>query len=122
MATRHAAALENELRELREQLVQIEPANGQSLIAGGGSIQIDTPANFARGASELLRQTQNLNRSIGRAFTAGPTGKDAQNADLILDAIRSIPVQDAVTMSAFATQLANSESAATPQTKYAGRE
>ena len=122
MATRHAAALENELRELREQLVQIEPANGQSLIAGGGSIQIDTPANFARGASELLRQTQNLNRSIGRAFTAGPTGKDAQNADLILDAIRSIPVQDAATMSAFATQLANSESAATPQTKYAGRE
>lgn len=122
MATRHAAALENELRELREQLAQIEPANGQSLIAGGGSIQIDTPANFARAAGELLRQTQQMNRSIGRAFTAGPTGKDAQNADLILDAIRSIPVQDAATMSAFATHLANSESAATPQTKYAGKE
>jgi len=123
MATRHATALENELRELREQLAQIEPANGQSLIAGSGSVQIDTPANFARAAGELLRQTQQMNRSIGGAFTAGPTGKEAQNADfLITSAIRSIPMQDATRVAAFATRLADSESAATSPTKHAGKE
>jgi hypothetical protein len=123
MATRHAAALENELRELREQLAEIEPASSQSLIAGSGSVQIDTPANFARAVSELLRQTQNLNRSIGRAFTAGPAGKDAQNADsLILSVMRSIPMQDAARMSAFATHLANSVNAATLPAKHVGKE
>jgi DNA-directed RNA polymerase specialized sigma24 family protein len=123
MATRHATALENELRELREQLAQIEPANGQSLISGSGSVQIDKPANFARAANELLRQTQNLNRSIGSTFTAGPTGKEAQNADfLITSAIRSIPMQDATKVAAFATRLADSESAATSPTKHDGKE
>jgi hypothetical protein len=123
MATRHATALENELRELREQLAQIEPANGQSLIAGSVAVQIDTTANFARAASELLRQTQNLNRGIGSAFTAGSAGKDAQNPDsLILSVMRSIPMQDATRVAAFATKLADSESAATSATKHAGKE
>jgi DNA-directed RNA polymerase specialized sigma24 family protein len=123
MVTRHAAALENELRELHEQLAQIDPANGQSLIAGSGSVQIDSPANFAQAASELLRQTQNLNRSIGRAFTAGSAGKDAQNPDsLILSVMRSIPMQDATRVAAFATRLADSDSAAASATKHTGKE
>lgn len=122
MITRHAAALENELRQLREQLAQVEPASSQSSTAVRGSIQIDSPANFARVAGELLRQTQSLNQNIGRAFTAGSAGREAQNADLILDAMRSIPVQDAARMAAFATHLANSESAATSPAKYAGKE
>ncbi len=123
MATRHATALENELRELREQLAQVEPAIGQSSIAGSDAVQIDTPANFARAASELLRQTQNLNRSIGSAFTAGSAGKYAQDPDsLILSVMRSIPMQDATRVAAFATKLADSESAATSATKHAGKE
>jgi len=123
MVTRHATALENELRELREQLVQIMPANSQSSTPGRGSIQLDTPANFALAATELLRQTQNLNRSIGRAFTAGSTGGETQNADsLVNDTIRSMPTQDAARMVAFAFRLANSESAATSPTKHAGKD
>jgi hypothetical protein len=92
------------------------------LIAGSGSVQINTPANFARATGELLQQTQQMNRSIGGAFTAGPTGKEAQNADfLITSAIRSIPMQDATRVDAFATRLADSESAATSPAKHAGK-
>jgi hypothetical protein len=122
MATRHATALENELRELREQLAQIEPANSQSSTTMRGSIQIDSPANFAQAAGELLGRTQHMNRNIGKVFTAGFAGKETQNADLILDAMRGIPMQDAARMSAFATHLANSESTATSSMKYAGKE
>jgi DNA-directed RNA polymerase specialized sigma24 family protein len=118
MATRHAAALENELRELHEQLTQIEPSGSQSLPVGVGTIQVDTPANFARAASDLLRQTQNLNRSIGIAFTAGSPAERTERADsLIANAIRSIPMQDTASMAAFSARLANSERAAASQTK-----
>jgi hypothetical protein len=114
MAARHASDLEEELQELHRQLTQVEPASAQSLTAGSGSFQIiDTPANFARAAGELLRQTQILNRSIGRAFTSGSAGKEAQNADfLVADVLHSIPTQSTAEIARFATRLANSERAA----------
>jgi hypothetical protein len=123
MAKQHATALESELRELSEQLTTIEPANSQPSAAVRDSIQIDTSANFAQAARELLRQTRILNRRIGNAFTAGSTGKEAENHDsLIVGAIHSIPEGGAAEMAAFATRLSNSENAATSPTKRAGKE
>jgi DNA-directed RNA polymerase specialized sigma24 family protein len=123
MTARHVTVLENELRELREQLCQVEPTNSQLVASGGRSVQMDTPQDFAVAARGLLRQTQNLNRGIGKAFTAGPTGNEAPDADSqIIESIHLIPTQDAARMAAFATRLANSENAAISKTKRAGKE
>ncbi|MGB8481505.1 MAG: hypothetical protein WCE63_22090 [Acidobacteriaceae bacterium] len=113
MAARHGLELERELQELHQQLTQVVPAIGQSVTVGSGSFQIDTAANFARAATELLHQTQDLNRKVGRAFTSGSATDVTRNADfLVADAMHSIPLQDTAKIASFASRLANSENAA----------
>ena len=109
MATLHATALEAELRGLDEQLRQIAPAGADVSQPDAGHIQIDSPGDFARAASRLLRQMQNLNRSVGISFASGTSDK-AQGPDALLkEALHSIPLQGATDMALFATRLADSK-------------
>jgi len=115
MAVRHASALETELRGLDEQLTQIAPAGG-NLNQGNvdqldaGHIRINNPGDFARAASQLLRQTQNLNRCVGDFFASVPAGKAAQGPHaLAVDAMHLIPLRSATDLAAFASRLADSQ-------------
>jgi DNA-directed RNA polymerase specialized sigma24 family protein len=116
MAARHATALETEVNGLDKQLAQIAPAHGRTPQPEGIHLQIDNPGEFARAASQLLRQTQNLNRSVGNTFASGPAGKTAQSPDsLVADALQAIPLQSAAEIAHFASHLADSEKAANSQ-------
>jgi DNA-directed RNA polymerase specialized sigma24 family protein len=118
MAKRHAAALESELRELRAELLLFEPAKAQALNAGKVSVSMESPADFALAAREILRETQSLNRYIGEAFTTSLAVKEQRNPEqMISDAISAIPTQDAGKIAAFATRLSSSESASTTPMK-----
>jgi len=107
----HASALDAELRELQRQLAPLVPGGGT--LATGEANQIDTPVSFAHQTRELLHQTQDLNRAVGKAFSAGTATKDNQNAGfLIIAAMHSIPFKSAEQVSTFASRLSSSKSMA----------
>ena len=113
MVARHASALQVELRALHAQLTQLVPFGSQLPGPGRDSTPIDTPANFARSARELLHQTQILNRAIGAAFSSGPAGGGTQNpSSLIAAAIQSIPLPGAEDLATFGSRLTDSTSTA----------
>jgi DNA-directed RNA polymerase specialized sigma24 family protein len=113
MVTRHASALQVELRALHEQLAQLVPGGSQLPTSDGNSALIATPENFARSARELLYQTQTMNRIVGAAFSSGPGGNGIQDShSLIVVAIQSIPVPGAEKLAAFASRLTDSKNTA----------
>jgi len=118
MAAEHASGLRSELSALDEQLAPIAPDAVRLTQRDGTQIQIEDPADFARVASRLLRQTQNLNRSVGTAFASSTTSKTRPSRDALVGGIlRSIPTQSAIEVSDFAAKLAHSEKAANARTQ-----
>ncbi len=108
MAASHAAALQRELRALREQLTQLGPQDAQALAGAGIDAQIQRPEEFAHSVHSLLQQVQHLNGSIGMAFTSGPSAAAKQNAiALISVAIQSIPLRASDQVAVSTARLAN---------------
>ncbi len=122
MAARHSSALESELHGLDEQLSQIAPTDGHSTLTEGGRVQIDNPEEFAHAVSQLLHQTQNLNRNIGSAFASGTSGAATQNPDtLVANAVHSIPLRNAAEIASFASQLVASDNTSNERDSIEGR-
>jgi DNA-directed RNA polymerase specialized sigma24 family protein len=119
MVTRHASALQAELRALHEQLAQLVPGGSQLPAPDGDTAPIGTPENFARSARELLYQTQTMNRAVGAAFSSGPGGSEIQDShSLIAVAIQSIPLPGAEELAAFGSRLADAKSTANGATEH----
>ena len=116
MVTKHAAALEVELRALHKQITRLSHGPQQLPGTGDPGSAIEKPEQFARAADQLLTQTKNLDQSVSSVF-ASSQFQDAQPADipsLISATSNAIPLQKAVEMASFAVQLnASGRTAAT---------
>ncbi len=122
MMARHASALENELRQLHDQLAPIASLTRALPDTESEHVPIDTPAAFASATGALLQQTQNLNRNIGSVFASGSAGKTKQSpASLVADAANSIPLRKAAEVSRLASRLALGDSTATGHNNIAGK-
>ncbi|MEI9979909.1 MAG: hypothetical protein WDN23_13110 [Edaphobacter sp.] len=113
MATKHAAALEAELRALQEQLMRLSSSaesrednnRGHRVDAG-----IHSPAQFAAATDQLLVKTKDLDESVIRTFASSPT-TDAQPPDIpsfLATTRHAIPIESAAEMTSFAVQLSSS--------------
>jgi DNA-directed RNA polymerase specialized sigma24 family protein len=107
MVAKHAAALEVELRALREQLSRFSPSPEQFPAATAADGLIANPAQFAQAVDELLSRTKNLDQQVSAVF-ASSQSPDAPATDiqsLIKATSDAIPLQNAVEITSFAVQL-----------------
>ncbi|WP_047497020.1 RNA polymerase sigma factor [Terriglobus sp. TAA 43] len=111
MAATHAVELQDQLSALETQLATIAPYNkGPELLIDAGTAPIDNPMMFAHTVSQLLRKTQELNRTIGLAFTSNAAQTSGQNAvDLLAHARASVPMEEVTRAADFAQQLSMSQ-------------
>jgi hypothetical protein len=107
MVHKHAAALEGQFRELHGQLAEILTADEGSSNSVDRLIRIENSAQFNAAASQILKQTQDLNSDIGRLFTSNPSAAARpSNAESLLAAtMHAIPLQDAEEINRFAGKL-----------------
>jgi hypothetical protein len=113
MTAKHAVALEAELRALQEQLTRLSSPTEllqENNRGDRADTSIQSPAQFATAADQLLVKTKALDESILRTFASSPA-PDVQPADIpsLLAATRHpIPIESAVEMTSFTVQLSNS--------------
>jgi DNA-directed RNA polymerase specialized sigma24 family protein len=110
MVAKHAAALEVELRALHEQLARLSPSPEQLPGANDAGSAIETPAELARAADQILAKTKSLDQSVSSVF-ASSQSSDAPPANiqsLIAATNDAIPLQNAVDITSFAVQLNSS--------------
>lgn len=107
MVAKHAAALEVELRALHEQLARLSPSPQPIPDIKNDGSAIETPAELARAADQILAKTKSLDESVSSVF-ASSQSLDAPAADiqsLIKATSDAIPLQNAVEITSFAVQL-----------------
>jgi hypothetical protein len=107
MVAKHAATLEVELRALHELLARLSPSREQLFSEKDNDSSIETPAQFASAADQLLAKTKSLDQSVSSVF-ASSQSPDAPAADiqsLIKATSDAIPLQNAVEITSFAVQL-----------------
>ena len=107
MVAKHAAALEVELRALHDQLARLSPSPEQLPRGMDDDSVIETPAELAFAADQILAQTKRLDQSVSGVFTSSQS-PDAPVADiqsLINATINEIPLQNAVEITSLAVQL-----------------
>jgi DNA-directed RNA polymerase specialized sigma24 family protein len=107
MVAKHAAALEVELRALHEQLARLSPSPEQLPGVNDVGSAIETPAELARAADQILAKTKSLDQNVSSVF-ASSQSPDAPPADfqsLITATNEAIPLQSAVDITSFAVQL-----------------
>jgi hypothetical protein len=113
MVHRHASELESQLRALHAQLAEILPSREDMPSVGGGPLQVESPEQFNRAASELLRQIQDLNRDVGESFASSASGgRPLGQDDLLERAMNAIPLRRAGEIISFAGRLNSSARAA----------
>lgn len=106
MVANHAKALEGELNELHEQLGEISIVGDPAAIPKKGSIPIDNPTEFAHSATDLLRETQVLMRSVGAAFASGSADRSTKDpSSLVANIMQLMPLRDATNLAIFASRL-----------------
>lgn len=107
MVSKHAAAVEIELRALHEQLGRLLPVPERFPSTSDADSVIETPAQFARAADQLLTKTKSLDQSVGSVFASSqsPDAQPANIQSLITATSNTIPLQKAVEMTSFAVQL-----------------
>lgn len=113
MATMHALDLQTQLRALQSQLNEIgvaSPVPSTSEV----SININDSNMFASAVTSLLRRTQELNRTIGLAFTSGASKGSDQDVDhLLTHATESVPLAEAAEIAYFTQRLSHGDAART---------
>lgn len=113
MVEKHASQLQIQLHSLNNQLAEISSQGGPHAdIIGGEAMPIGNPVQFARAANRLLHQVQEVNRSVGEAFTARPSDAEEQTAEsLLADIEKTIPLRETEEIGNFAGKLAISAKA-----------
>jgi DNA-directed RNA polymerase specialized sigma24 family protein len=107
MVAKHATALEAELRALREQLARLSPSPEPFPSIKDDGSAIETPADLARAANQILAKAKNLDQSVSSEF-ASSQSPDIQATDiqsLIKATSDAIPLQNAMEIRSFAVQL-----------------
>ena len=117
MAATHALRLEVQLHALQEQLNTLAPGNGDaSLFDHRSTTPIDAPFAFSKVAEELLQKTQQLDRTIGLAFSSGASNRADDDGEwLLVRANDSIPIQDTARIVEFTQRLVHHAAAGTEQ-------
>jgi DNA-directed RNA polymerase specialized sigma24 family protein len=107
MVAKHAVALEVELRALHEQLARLSPSPEQLPGANDAGSAIETPAELARAADQILAKTKSLDQSVSSVFASSqsPDAPPANIQSLITATNDAIPLQNAVDITSFAVQL-----------------
>lgn len=113
MATTHALELQTQLRALQSQLNELG-SGGPVSSPSDVSININNPAMFASTVAALLHKTQELNRTVGLAFTSGASKGPDQDVDhLLTDATASVPLAEAAEIAYFTQRLSHGNVART---------
>ncbi len=107
MVEKHASELQIQLHSLNDQLVEISSQGGpQGDIMGGDAMPIANPVQFARVANHLLHQVQDVNRSVGKAFTTRPSDAEEQMTDsLLASTLKAIPLRETEEIRDFAGKM-----------------
>ncbi len=107
MVEKHASQLQTELRFLNNQLAEIPSLHGPQADTEGEAMPVANPMQFAEAVNHLLHRVQNVNRSVGKAFTARPLGSEEQPADASLAATeKAIPLREAEEIGIFVGKMA----------------
>jgi DNA-directed RNA polymerase specialized sigma24 family protein len=109
MVRKHATDLENELLALRRQLAEIaQPESAPD--TDSSFVRIENSDQFHHAANQLLRQTQDLNKEIGKLFTSNASGEtQPASASRLAAMMSAIPLRQAEEINHFAVELETSE-------------
>ena len=113
MVQKHAFDLEEQLQQLRGQLIEILPQAKEMPKSSGQRIEINNSAQFNSATTQLLGQTQALNNDVGKLFTASPLVVGPSTSDsLLMSSLNTIPLSQAEELTQFAARLTTSEKSA----------